>query len=142
MLNLFFSGQLKSMPPKLRSDDGRNTVIRPMTYIEEKDLIQFATDQRYPTVRCSCPTCGLPDSKRQVVKRLLAGLEEEHPGLKNQMLAALTNVKEKHLLDRSLLARLGFAGAREADSDEGDEPTSAVAAIAPAVHPAGDERAS
>lgn len=112
LLNLFFSGQLKAMPPLLRSDDGRNTVIRPLLYVEEKDLIAFAREQRYPTVRCSCPTCGLPDSKRQVVKRLLGSLEEAHPGLKPQMLAALKNVRPGHLLDRSLLEALGPLGAR------------------------------
>ena len=107
LLNLFYSGQLKAMPARLASDDGRNTVIRPLAYVEERDLIAYAEEQRYPVVRCGCPTCGLPDQKRQVVKRLLTSLEAEHGGLKTQMLAALTNVKPGHLLDRTLLARLG-----------------------------------
>jgi tRNA 2-thiocytidine biosynthesis protein TtcA len=106
LMNLFFSGSLRSMPPKLRSDDGRNVVIRPMAYVEEKDLVAYAAEQQYPVVRCSCPTCGLPDQQRQVVKRMLTALETEHPGLKTQMLAALKNVKATHLLDRALLARL------------------------------------
>ncbi len=102
LMNLFFSGSLRSMPPKLRSDDGRNVVIRPMCYVEEKDLIAYAAERRYPVVRCSCPTCGLPDQQRQVVKRMLTDLEGTHSGLKTQMLAALKNVKAGHLLDRSL----------------------------------------
>jgi tRNA 2-thiocytidine biosynthesis protein TtcA len=106
LLNLFFSGSLRSMPPKLVSDDGKHVVIRPMAYVEEKDLIAYATEKGYPVVRCSCPTCGLPEQQRQVVKRMLSSLEQEHSGLKTQMLAALKNVKATHLLDRGLLERL------------------------------------
>lgn len=106
LLNLFFSGALRAMPPKLLSDDGRNVVIRPMAYVEERDLVAYAADRGYPVVRCSCPTCGLPDQQRQVVKRMLKGLQAEHPGLKTQMLAAMKNVKAGHLLDRELLAKL------------------------------------
>ena len=109
MLNLLYAGQLKSMPAVLRADDGRNVVIRPLVYVEERDLLAYAVEQRYPTVRCSCPTCGLPDQKRQVVKRLLAQLAEDQPGLKTQMLAALRNVRPGHLLDRGLLSTLASA---------------------------------
>jgi tRNA 2-thiocytidine biosynthesis protein TtcA len=104
LLNLFFSGALRAMPPKLRSDDGAHVVIRPMAFVEERDLVAYAEERRYPVVRCSCPTCGLPDQQRQVVKRLLAGIEREHPGLKSQMLAAMKNVRVHHLLDRALAA--------------------------------------
>ncbi len=110
MLNLFYSGQLRAMPPKLVSDDGRNVVIRPLAYVEERDLVAYAEEKRYPVVRCGCPTCGLPDQKRQVVKRWLSALEVEHPGLKTQMLAAMQNVRAGHLLDRALLCRIGEAG--------------------------------
>jgi tRNA 2-thiocytidine biosynthesis protein TtcA len=105
MMNLFFSGSLRAMPPKLVSDDRRNVVIRPMVYVEERDLVAYAEERRYPTVRCSCPTCGLPDQQRQVVKRMLSSIEAEHPGLKTQMLAAMKNVRGQHLLDRALLGR-------------------------------------
>jgi tRNA 2-thiocytidine biosynthesis protein TtcA len=106
LLNLFYSGSLRAMPPKLTSDDGRNVVIRPLAYVEEKDLRAYADERRYPVVRCSCPTCGLPDQQRQVVKRMLSALEAEHQGLKPQMLAAMKNVKAGHLLDRGLLAKI------------------------------------
>jgi tRNA 2-thiocytidine biosynthesis protein TtcA len=106
MMNLFFTGSLRSMPPRLTSDDGKNVVIRPMAYVEERDLIAYAEERRYPVVRCSCPTCGLPDQQRQVVKRMLSSLEADHPGLKTQMLAAMKNVKAGHLLDRALMAKL------------------------------------
>jgi len=102
LMNLFFTGSLRSMPAKLHSDDGRNVVIRPLAYVEEKDLVAYAAERGYPCVRCSCPTCGLPDQQRQVVKRMLTGLEAEHAGLKTQMLAALKNVKPELLLDRAL----------------------------------------
>lgn len=105
LMNLFFTGSLRSMPPRLVSDDGRHVVIRPMAYVEERDLVAYAGERRYPVVRCSCPTCGLPDQQRQVVKRMLSTLEESHPGLKPQMLAAMKNVKAAHLLDRSLVPR-------------------------------------
>jgi tRNA 2-thiocytidine biosynthesis protein TtcA len=103
LLNLFFSGSLKSMPAKLVSDSGEHVVIRPMAYVEERDLTEYAAERRYPVVRCSCPTCGLPDQQRQVVKRMLTSLQAEHDGLKTQMLAALKNVKPTHLLDRALV---------------------------------------
>jgi tRNA 2-thiocytidine biosynthesis protein TtcA len=92
LMNMFFSGSLRAMPPKLRSDDGKHVVIRPMAYVEERDLVAYGEERRYPVVRCSCPTCGLPDQQRQVVKRMLSSLETEHPGLKTQMLAAMKNV--------------------------------------------------
>ncbi len=114
LLNLFFSGALRSMPPRLTSDDGRHVVIRPLAYIEERDLIAYATERRYPCVRCSCPTCGLPDQERQVIKRLLSSLEEKHRGLKTQMLAAMKNVKARHLLDRDLLQALAPTSDRAA----------------------------
>jgi len=102
LLNMFYSGRLSSMPPRLRSDDGRNTVIRPLAFVPEALLIAQANARAYPVIRCACPTCGLPEQKRQVVKGLLRDLESDNPGLKNQMLAALRNVKPTHLLDRSL----------------------------------------
>jgi tRNA 2-thiocytidine biosynthesis protein TtcA len=109
LLNLFFSGKIAAMPPRLESDDGRHTVIRPLSYVFEEDLRAYAIEKAYPIVGCACPSCGLPDQKRQVVKRLLSTLEQESPGLKQQMLAALGNVKAAHLLDAELLRRLGGA---------------------------------
>jgi len=106
LLNMFFSGRLSSMPALLRSDDGRNTVIRPMIYVAEATLRAFQDEMAFPVVRCGCPSCGLPEQQRQRVKRLLAELEAESPGLKNHMLAALKNVSPSHLLDRDLNAAI------------------------------------
>jgi tRNA 2-thiocytidine biosynthesis protein TtcA len=108
MLNLLFSGRLASMPPKLQAEDGRNVVIRPLAYVSEAETQAFAEERGYPVVRCGCPSCGLPDQKRQVVKRLLLELESAHPGTKRQMLAALRNVNAGHLLDTNLWRKLGL----------------------------------
>ncbi len=118
LLNLFFSGRLASMPPRLVSDDGKHVVIRPLAYVAEDETRAFAAERGYPLVRCGCLSCGLPDQKRQVVKRMLRDLEAANPRTKRQMLAALRNVKPGHLLDPSLLAL-----ARNAVSDgDGEAP--------------------
>lgn len=106
LLNVFYSGRIRSMPPRLVSDDKRNVVIRPLCYVREAEIRQYAAFRGYPIVRCSGPTCGLPDQRRQVVKRLLADLERDSPELKYQMMAAMCNVVPSHLLDRRLVARL------------------------------------
>lgn len=102
VMNLFFSGRLASMPALLHSDDGRNTVIRPLALVSESLLIDYAAKRQFPVVRCGCPSCGLPAQKRQVIKRLLSDLEAESPQLKTHMLAALQHVQPDHLLDRSV----------------------------------------
>ncbi len=109
LLNLFYTGRLASMPAVLRSDDGRNTVIRPLAYVPESMLIAYQAERDFPVVRCGCPSCGLPEQKRQMVKKLLGDLEGADPGLKRHMLAALQNVKPSHLLDRGLKGRLATA---------------------------------
>ena len=110
VLNLFYSGRLASMPPKLHSDDGRNTVIRPLAYVPEQMLVEYAKKQDYPVVSCACPSCGLPEQKRQVVKRLLADIEVDSPGTKANMLAALKNVHPTHLYDQRLHQMKGQVG--------------------------------
>ena len=114
LLNLLFSGQLKAMPPKLVSDDGRNVVIRPLLGCAEADLAALAAEKGFPILPCNL--CGSqPDLQRAAVKRLLDGLEAQHPGIRASMLAALGNVRPSHLLDRELWAKLGLEVAR---SDE------------------------
>jgi tRNA 2-thiocytidine biosynthesis protein TtcA len=101
LLNLFFEGALKGMPPVLRSDDGRNVVIRPMAYCYEEEIIRFAELMEYPVIPCNL--CGSqPNLKRQRIKRLIAGLAQEMPTLRDSMLGALGNVRPSHLLDKSL----------------------------------------
>ena len=101
LLNLFYGGVLKSMPPVLRSDDGRNTVIRPLAYCREVDLARFASLMGYPIIPCDL--CGSqPDLKRQQVKELIARLQAENPGVGDSMLAALKHVIPSHLMDAEL----------------------------------------
>jgi tRNA 2-thiocytidine biosynthesis protein TtcA len=122
LLNVFYSGRIRSMPPRLVSDDKRNVVIRPLCYVREAEIRAYSVARGHPIVRCSGPTCGLPDQKRQVVKRVLAGLEQDSPELKYQMLAAMYNVVPSHLLDRRLLARLaGGPGTQGKGVEQGSE---------------------
>lgn len=102
LLNLFFSGSLKAMPPKLVSDDGAHVVIRPLAYVGEDEARLFAKECELPIIGCCCPACGDLSLQRQRVKRLLMDLEVEHPGVKSSMLKALTNVAPRHLLDTRL----------------------------------------
>ncbi len=102
ILNVFYGGKISSMPPKLFADNGRHIVIRPMAYVPEDLLEEWSLRKSYPVVRCGCPSCGLPEQKRQQVKRLLTELEKDSPQIKDQMLASLSNVRPSHLLDKTL----------------------------------------
>jgi tRNA 2-thiocytidine biosynthesis protein TtcA len=102
LLNLFFAGALKAMPARLVSDNGLHTVIRPLVYVEEAEARLYAKERQLEIIGCCCPACGDLSLQRQRVKRLITDLEIDHPGLKNSMLKALTNVMPRHLLDTRL----------------------------------------
>ena len=118
-LNAFFGGKLKSMPPKLVSDDGKHVVIRPLAYAEERDLEAYADVKRFPIIPCDL--CGSQDNlQRQQVKQMLRDWERQFPGRVETIFRALQNASPSHLLDRSLY---DFANIR-ADgtaSTEGDK---------------------
>lgn len=112
VLNLLFSGQLKAMPPKLVSDDGRHVVIRPLVFCSEDDIARFAAAMRFPILPCNL--CGAQaNQRRRVVSELLKELEAHVPGARASILAALANVRPSHLLDMRLWRTLGLEVARD-----------------------------
>jgi len=100
-LNLFFGGKLKAMPPKLRSDDGRHVVIRPLAYVREDDLVAYAEEKRFPIIPCNL--CGSQEHlQRRQVREMLRQWERQHPGRVESILRALSDVRPSHLMDRKL----------------------------------------
>jgi len=100
-LNMFHGGQLKSMPPKLRSDDGHNIVIRPMAYCREADLARYTQIREYPVIPCNL--CGSQDHlQRQAIKAMLGDWEKAHPGRIASIFRSLAHVAPSQLADRSL----------------------------------------
>jgi tRNA 2-thiocytidine biosynthesis protein TtcA len=107
LLNVLFSGQLKTMPPRLRSDDGRNVVIRPLVYCKEEDLELLSREQAFPIIPCDL--CGSQENlQRKRVKRLIAELAGENEKVPGNIFAALGNVKPSHLLDKALREQVGM----------------------------------
>ncbi|GAB3475954.1 tRNA 2-thiocytidine(32) synthetase TtcA [Marinomonas epiphytica] len=100
-LNMFFGGKLKSMPPKLLSDDGKHVVIRPLAFCKESDIEAFAIAKGYPIIPCNL--CGSQENlQRQVAKDMLQQWEKDYPGRTDTMFTALKNVVPSHLADTEL----------------------------------------
>ncbi|TAM06585.1 MAG: tRNA 2-thiocytidine(32) synthetase TtcA [Paraburkholderia sp.] len=103
LLNLFYGGKLKGMPPKLQSDDGKNIVIRPLAYVKETDLEKFAELREFPLIPCNL--CGSqPNLKRAEMKALIREWDKRFPGRVENMFNALGNVVPSHLMDASLFS--------------------------------------
>jgi tRNA 2-thiocytidine biosynthesis protein TtcA len=117
-LNLFFGAKLKTMPPKLVSDDGKNVVIRPLAYVRERDLARYAEAMAFPIIPCNL--CGSQENlQRRQVGTMLREWDKQHPGRVETMFNALSNVVTTHLLDRRLqdFASVRASGAPVVDGD-------------------------
>jgi tRNA 2-thiocytidine biosynthesis protein TtcA len=132
LMNMFFGGRLKGMPPKLVSDDGKNVVIRPLAYVAETDLERWAQVRHYPIIPCTL--CGSQaDLQRAQIKAMLRDWEKQYPGRCDNMLRAMGHVVRSHLLDRNLhpFAMLQPSGVADAQGDKAfddDEDCGATAA--------------
>jgi len=137
-LNLFFGGTLKAMPPKLKSDDGRNVVIRPLAYCRESELARYATAKAFPLIPCNL--CGSQENlQRKEIKAMLADWERRFPGRIESIAAALGNVAPSQLMDAGLFDFAGLSAGLAAQ-DGTKEPCSradgATACEADAAGPA------
>jgi tRNA 2-thiocytidine biosynthesis protein TtcA len=122
-LNLFYGGKLKTMPPKLVSDDGRNIVIRPLAYCKEKDLAAYAEIENFPIIPCNL--CGSQKNmQRQAVKEMLQQWDKKFPGRLETMFTALQNVQPSHLADPQLynFAELEAGNKPFPDGDKAFDP--------------------
>src|SRR5213080_3779231 len=122
-LNLFYGGKLKTMPPKLVSDDGRNIVIRPLAYCKEKDLQAYAEMENFPIIPCNL--CGSQKNlQRQVVGEMLQQWDKKYPGRLETMFTALQNIQPSHLLDPGLYDFRGLKTGNEPflDGDRAFDP--------------------
>jgi tRNA 2-thiocytidine biosynthesis protein TtcA len=126
MMNMFFGGRMKGMPPKLVSDDGRHVVIRPLAYVAETDLERWAEHRAFPIIPCTL--CGSQDNLQRVqIKQMLRDWDKRFPGRVDNLFTALGNVVPSHLMDRNLypfatIKASGVAdplGDRAFDEDEG-----------------------
>jgi tRNA 2-thiocytidine biosynthesis protein TtcA len=120
-LNMFFGGRIKAMPPKLKSDDGRHIVIRPMAYCAEADIARYARAKAFPIIPCTL--CGSQENaQRQQIKAMLGEWERLYPGRIESLATSLKNVAPSHLGDSRLF---DFAHLERGGEDRGEDADSA-----------------
>ena len=118
-LNLFFGGKLKAMPAKLVSDDGAHVVIRPLAYVNEADLDEYARLREFPIIPCDL--CGSqPTLQRKQIKQLLRDWEKRHPGRAETIFRSLQNVQPSHLLDPALFDFKALAATGQAPNSSNE----------------------
>lgn len=111
-LNMFYGGKLKTMPPKLLSDDGENVVIRPLAYCAEADIKQYAEHKAFPIIPCNL--CGSQENlQRQVIKEMLLTWQKQYPGRIENLLSSMQNIVPSHLLDKE---KFDFSGLDDAEN--------------------------
>ncbi len=119
-LNMFFGGKLKGMPPKLQSDDGKHIVIRPLAYVDERDIVAYSDWQQFPIIPCNL--CGSQENlQRKQVGNMLKDWQRKFPGRLDNMLHALQNIVPSHLMDAKLhdFKSLKATGAANSEGDKG-----------------------
>lgn len=118
-LNMFYGGKMKSMPPKLISDDGKQIVIRPLTYCKEKDIEKYVIAKEFPIIPCNL--CGSqPNLQRQVVKEMLNTWDRQYPGRLETMFSAMQNITLSHMSDPKLFDFKGIKHGQMINGIEGD----------------------
>lgn len=116
-LNMFHGSRMKAMPPKLRSDDGRNVVIRPLAYCREKDLINYAEHKAFPIIPCNL--CGSQENlQRKAIKAMLMDWDKKTPGRVESIFKSLQNVSPSQLADRTLFDFVNLPLSREGEREE------------------------
>ncbi len=116
-LNMFHGSRLKAMPPKLRSDDGRNVVIRPLTYCREKDLIKYAEYKQFPIIPCNL--CGSQENlQRQSIKAMLIDWDKKTPGRVDAIFKSIQNISPSQLADKNLFDFVNLPLDREGERAE------------------------
>jgi tRNA 2-thiocytidine biosynthesis protein TtcA len=136
LMNMFFGGRLKGMPPKLVSDDGRHVVIRPLAYVAEADLARWAGVRQFPIIPCTL--CGSQDNlQRAQTKAMIHDWERQYPGRIDNMLRAMAHVVPSHLLDRNLhpFATLQPTGVADALGDKAFDEDDDAACGTPSAAP-------
>jgi tRNA 2-thiocytidine biosynthesis protein TtcA len=120
LMSIFYNGEIRSMPPKLLSDNKRHIVIRPLAYCQEDDIIDYANEQQFPIIPCNL--CGSQETlMRQRVKMLIKQLAKENPKIPSNMLHALTSVKLSQLMDKNLWDFKGLEKLRENSVEPAEE---------------------
>lgn len=112
LMSVFYGGHIKAMPPKLLSDNKKNILIRPLAYVQEKDIIEYAKEQAYPIIPCNL--CGTQDNlMRQKVKSLIHTLAKENPKVPSNMLHAISSIKPSQLMDKKLFDFINLENQQE-----------------------------
>ena len=135
LMSMFFGGRMKSMPPKLVSDDGRHTVIRPLAYVAETDLERYAEVRQFPIIPCTL--CGNQDNLQRVqVRAMLREWERQYPGRTDNMFRAMATVVPSHLADRKLFPfeTLKPTGVADPQGDRAFDPDDEPCAPPPSSH--------
>ncbi|MDX1391916.1 MAG: ATP-binding protein, partial [Rheinheimera sp.] len=127
-LNMFYGGKMKSMPPKLVSDNGEHIVIRPLAYCREKDIEKYSIARQFPIIPCNL--CGSQDGlQRQVVKDMLQDWDKRFPGRIETMFQAMQNIVPSHMIDKNLF---NFAALTK-DTELNERDTAFDKAAIPAI---------